>query len=490
MSEKCYIINADVVVVGGGPAGVGAAIAAARNGAHTVLIEKNSVLGGQMTSGLVTGFHGLRIHKGYKDKESYDGPYTVVNYKTKQVVKGIPQEMIDRLIDAKAACTQKGAYSMRVEFDPEVLKWILFEMMEEAGVELLLDSFAFDCKMDGDKIDIIKVANKSGEQLVKAFMYVDASADGDIAAWAGAPYEMGQPDNHRCMPLSIFMILGNVDLKKTMNYLRENPEEIHIGKIDRWEKLYDEGNPVDLNGFRELISKAFSNGDYPIPEGSEQGVPSPNFVVFNSALPHGYAKILVDMIYAVDITDAQDLTRAEISIRMKQIPGILNFIKKYLPGFDKCILLSTADLIGTRESRRIKGEYTITEDDVLTNRCSKSVVARCGRAMNVHSLSGGKKKEILGGTTWIEPSDPKGFDIPYEALLPQGIKNLLVSGRCISANQLALGSIRGEPICMATGEAAGTAAALCVKEKIDTRSLDIDLLQKQLLQQGVELGMK
>ena len=493
MREKINLINADVAVVGGGPAGVGAALAAARNGARTILIEKNSVLGGQMTSGMVSGFHGLRIHKGFRDRES-EGPYIETNYETEQVVKGIPQEMVDRLVNAKAASIYRrdpGSSPMRVEFDPEPLKWILFEMMEEAGVELLLNSFAFDCRMVGDKIDTIKVANKSGEQLVKASMYVDASADGDLAAWAGVPYEMTQDESGlRTMPLTVYMVLGNVDLKKTLNYLRENPEELHIGKIDKWEKMYDEGKPVTLSGFRKIITEAFSNGDYTPPEGGKYDVPSPTFIFLNSTLPHGYTRLLVDMIYSVDITDAQELTRAEISTRMKQVPSILNFIKKYIPGFDKCFLICTPDLIGTRESRRIKGEYTLTEDDVLNNRRSKSVVARCGRAMNVHSLTGGKKGEQYGGTTWIEPSDPKGFDIPYEALVPQGVKNLLVSGRCISANQLALGSIRGEPICMATGEAAGTAAALCVKKKLDNRSLDIDLLQKQLLKQGVELGMK
>lgn len=489
MEKKRYIINADVAVVGGGPAGIGAALAAARNGVRTVLIEKNGVLGGQMTSGLVTGFHGFRIHKGFNDKEG-DGPYLTVDYRNKQLVKGIPQEVVDQLVDAEAACARKGSSSMRVEYDPEVLKWILFEMMEEAGVELLLDSFAFGCRMEGDKIDVVKIANKSGEELVKASMYVDASADGDLAAWAGVLYEMGRPDDGRCMPLSLYMLLGNIDLKKTMNYLRENPEELHNGKIDKWEKLYDERKPIELGGFHKLISKAFLNGDYPVPVGNEQDAPYPIFFIDNSVLPHGYAKLLVDMAYGIDITDAQDLSRAEISIRMKQIPGIFNFVKKYLPGFDKCILLSTADLIGTRESRRIMGEYTITEDDVFSNRRSKSVIARCGRAMNVHSEIGGKKGEILGGQMWVEPSDPKGFDIPYEALIPKGVKNLLVSGRCISTDHMALGSIRGEPICMATGEAAGTAVALCVKEKVDPSVLNIDLLQKQLLQQGVELGTK
>lgn len=487
LKEKRYIIRKDVAVIGGGPAGVGAALSAARNGARTVLIEKESVLGGQMTAGLVTGFHGFRIHKGYDNKEG-KGAYWAADYETEQQIKGIPEEVVRRLADAKAAITKKGVPSMRVEYDPEVLKWIFFEMMEEAGVDLLLNSFAFGCIMAGDKIDLIRVANKSGEELLKSHMYVDASADGDIAAWAGASYEMGQEEDARCMATTVYLLLGNVNLKKTIGYLKENPDELHNGKADKWEELYDEGEPIDLSGFPKLISKAFSNGDYPVPIGNKPDVPFPIFYLHNSALPHGYVKLNVDMAYAVDITNAQDLSRAEVSIRMNQIPKIINFVKNYIPGFEDSFLLASAPLIGTRESRRIKGHYTLTEDDVLFNRKFKSVIARCGRAMNVHSSGGGKKGELRGGQIWIEPSDPKGFDIPYEILIPQGIENLLVSGRCVSTDRMALGSVRGEPVCMATGEAAGAAAALCVKNKVNPISLDINLLQKTLKQQGAEIG--
>ena len=482
-----YEMNYDVAVVGGGPAGVGAALASARNGAKTILIEKNGVLGGQMTSGLVTGFHGMRIHKGFLDNEG-NGPYLAVNYETEQVIKGIPQEVVNKLVEQNAAYARKGSSSMRVEYDPEVLKWTLFEMMDEAGVDLLLDTFVFDCKMNGTKIEAIKAANKSGEQLIKASMFVDASADGDLAAWSGAPYEMGREEDGRCMPLSLYMLLGDVNLEETMDYLKENPEELHNGKIDKWEKLYNEGSPIDLGGFRSLIMKAFSNDDYPVPVGTSNEYPYPIFFIHTSALPKGYAKLLIDMAYGINITDAKELTQAEIAVRMKQVPGILKFLKKYLPGFEECVLLSTASLIGTRESRRIVGDYKITEEDVLKNRRFNDVVARCGRAMNVHSMGGGKKGEARGGQKWIEPEDPKGFDIPFRALIPQKVDNLLASGRCISTSQMALGSVRGEPVCMATGEAAGTAAALCSKNKVDPRSIDIKVLQDRLAKQGVELG--
>jgi hypothetical protein len=376
---------------------------------------------------------------------------------------------------------------MRVEFDPEVLKWLLFEMMEESHVELLLNTFAFGCQMKGQGIEAVRIANKSGEQGAAGTMFVDASADADLAAWSGAPYEMGGEDG-RCMPLSVYLVLQNVDLSKTVAYMKKNPEDCHVGDPGKWEEYLDKGQPVSLLGFGNLIRQAAEKGDYPKPIGTTQDLPYPIFDIQSSVLPQGCAKLLIDMAYGVDITDAKDLTRAEIAIRKEQIPGILNFIKNYLPGFENCNLIDTSPLIGTRESRRIKGLYTITGDDVLSNMRSKSVIARCGRAMNVHASGGGAKGDKRGGQQWIEAKNPIGFDVPLESLIPQKVNNLLVSGRCISVDRNALGSIRGEPVCMATGEAAGTAAALCVREGTQPTSLDIELLQQTLLGQGVNLG--
>ncbi|NPV54889.1 MAG: FAD-dependent oxidoreductase [Firmicutes bacterium] len=478
-------ITTDVAVFGSGPAGIGAALAAARNGAKTLLVEKMGFLGGQMTAGLVTGLHGYRIHKGSTGKGS--GAYLAVNYDTEQVLGGIPKEIVDRLVERGGAYCEKKEPSMRVEFDPEVMTSLLFDLMEEAGVTLLLNAFAFGCTVDQGYVKAVRVASKSGEELIEAKQYVDATADGDIAAWSGAPFEMGRSEDGRTMPISLYMLLAHVDLKKTIDYLKEHPSELHTGTPEGWESLYLKGAPIDLGGFRELIFKAYQNGDYPLPLGATRGYPNPIFFITTSTLPRGYTKLLIDMAYGVDITDSLELSKAEAYVRRVQIPGIMNFVRKYMPGFENSLLLQTAPLIGTRESRRIKGDYMLTEEDVLNNRRFPTVVARCGRAMNVHSPVGGGKEEERGGQKWIEPKDPKGFDIPFECLVPQKVNNLLVSGRCISVTHMALGSVRGEPVCMATGEAAGTAAALCATKGINSRELPIDTLQSVLRRNGVKL---
>ncbi len=466
-------IKADVAVFGSGPAGICAALAAARAGAKTILVEKLGTLGGQMTSGLVTGLHGYRTHvNGMRD-----GAYLALDHETRQNVRGIAEEIVDRLRAKNAAYLEKNSPSMRVECDPEVLKVILFEMAEEAGVELLLDSFAFGTVMEGRRIKAVRVANKNGEELIEARQFVDATADGDIAAWSNAPFEIGRGEDGRCMPLSLYLKFGGVDLQKVLDYLKEHPDELHNGKVERWQEIYDKDGPLDVAGFRALIQKAFKNGDYTIPIGAKYGFPYPIFFISHSYLPKGQTKLLIDMAYGINCADADDLNRAEIHLRMVQAPTIAKFVKKYIPGFENSYLTETAPLIGTRESRRIMGEYVLDEKDVLDNRKFPDAVARCGRAMNVHSVTGGQLDEERGGQKWVEPENPQGYDIPLRCLIPQKVDNLFVSGRCISVTHMVLGSVRGMPVCMATGEAAGTAAALCSGKKIDPRSIDVKELQ-------------
>jgi hypothetical protein len=473
-------IKTDVAVFGSGPAGIGAALAAARGGAKTYLIEKMGTLGGQMTSGLVTGLHGYRIHKD-SNRNGSDRAYLAMDHNTKQVAGGIPVELVEKLKARGGAYTSGEGPAMRQEFDPEIMKVLLFELVSEAGVNLMLDTFAFGVVMDGKKIKAVRVANKNGEEHIEAKQFIDATADGDISAWAGAPFEIGRAQDHRCETVTVYMKVGNVDHYKMLDYLDKHPEENHIGTVDGWRKVLDSNNgPLHVNGFKNLIRKAYANGDYITPIGALYDIPSPIFIISHSCFPIDQTALLVDMGYNINTSDADDLTKAEIHARMVQVPQVLKFVNKYLPGFEKSYLMETASLIGTRESRRIMGDYVLCEEDILNNRKFDDGVARCGRAMNVHSVTGGKDEEERGGQTWIEPKDPQGYDIPYRCILAKNVENVLTSGRCISVTHLALGSVRGMPICMATGEAAGTAAALAVKKDMGLRSLDIEELRKTL----------
>jgi hypothetical protein len=475
----------DVIVAGSGPAGIGAAIASARTGAKTLLIEKNSVLGGQMTSGLVTGFHGMREHHCYTKKGI--GSVLVEDKHTQLVVKGLALEIMNRLARAGAAYSDIDDPPMRVEYDQEVLIPLLFRMMDEYHVDLLLDSFVFGLGMKGDNISFLKVANKSGETRVYGKTYVDATADGDLIAWSGAGFIMGDAGTGRCMPLSVYQVITNVDLRKTIDYFRQNPEDLHISTVEKWQELYDKGAPVSLIGLRNLVKKAYENGDYPRALGLEQEIPYPIFDIQTSHLPGGTVKLLVDMAYGIDVTDADALTAAEKDMRMNQVPGIFSFMKKYVPGFENGYLLYTSSLIGTRESRRLDGVYQITMEDVLNNRKFEDAIGRCGRAMNVHSAGGGNQDQQRGGQQWVEAESPIGFDIPYRSLISRRVKNLAASGRCISVDRSALGSVRGEPVCMATCEAAGTAAAMAAQLNLPLESVPVSQLQKELLKNNVIL---
>ncbi|QQO10686.1 FAD-dependent oxidoreductase [Breznakiella homolactica] len=477
--EKKY----DVVVAGSGPGGIGAAFAAARAGAKTLIIEKNAVLGGQMTSGLVTGFHGMRVHKGFTKKGL--GSILMEDKHTPVVARGLSLEIMNRLTMEGAAYSTIDDPPMRIEYDPEALIPLLFKMADGFKLDVLVDSFVFGVEMDGDRIASLRVANKSGEVRIKAKTFVDGTADGDLIDWSGAGFLMGDPKTKRCMPLSVYQVLGNVDLQKTMDYFKENPDDLHISTIERWQEMYDKGAPVSLIGLKSLVNKAARNGEYPRAIGLEAEIPYPIFDIQTSFLPRGTVKLLVDMAYGVDITDGDALSAAEKDMRMNQVPGIFRFMKKYVPGFEKCYIISTSPLIGTRESRRLDGIYQITKDDVLSNRKFEDSIGRCGRAMNVHSSGGGNQNQDRGGQQWIEAENPIGFDIPYRSLLPRKIKNLAASGRCISVDRDALGSIRGEATCMVAGEAAGAAAALAAGKNISMQDVPVPELQGELTKHNV-----
>ncbi len=482
--QKAISIETDVLVAGGGPAGIGAAIAAARNGAKVILIERAENLGGMFTGGLVMGFHGMRVHRNRHTVNIYQ--YN--NYYEEQAVWGIAQEIVDRLVEQGGAWGEKGRSTSCVLTDPEIVKFVVQEMCLEAGVDIWYQSMVTDPVVEGNRISGVYAENKSGRHLIRAKEIVDTTGDADIAARSGVAFEKGGP-NGEIQPVTLTFVMAGADVGKTIAYMKANPDELHSGDIEVWEKLYQENLPVNLNGFYKLISKAFENGDYPLAMGAKNPIP---IFVASSVFRNGRIVLdqtfqIVDMAYGVDTTKGKDVSAA-LQNTKKQVVLLARFMQKYIPGYENAYLLETASQLGVRESRRIVGQYQLSQTDVLEGRDFDDAIARCGRAMNVHSSDGGKVGEAQGGRRWIEIKDGKTYGIPYRCLLPKDSpENLLVAGRAISVDRIALGSVRGQPICMATGEAAGTAAALAVKSNQTAQSLSVNDLRKALVKQGVKL---
>jgi hypothetical protein len=513
----------DVVVVGGGPAGFMAALAARRNGADTLLIERESYLGGMITGGFVHSMHGFRHSKNYTQYN----PTTA--WETTLCVKGMSLEVMAR-VQEKGGRIDHGHImdpSIREEVDAEIMKQVLDDMMAEWRVEVLFNTFAFDAAVEDNVMKGVVAANKSGGQVILAGVVVDASGDGDIAAAAGVPFEMGRETDGRLHGGSLMMDIGGIDINKYVAYLKNRPEkteeerkalEKEAARILRGGGTRD--TILTLNGKKGFFSMAgapqqnpWDEVDQVMKEGKKHlrlpGLesewldyvksgavpPRPGVVkqmytgapgctpglIRNGKMRYDQARCGVHESF-FDQTDQEDITRAIIWMRkMNEI--YLEFLRERIPGFEDAYILQMQPMVGTRESRRIKGEYLLTEEDCVEGRKFPDVIAVSGRPCNVHSLTG-----VSGEMIFVEVDKP--FDIPYRCLVPQNIDNLLVAGRSVSATQIALGALRGEPCCMSLGEAAGAAAALSARLGIAPRKLDIKLLQKKLLDQGVLLFLE
>jgi hypothetical protein len=445
--EIPVIAECDIVVVGGGPSGVAAAVAGARMGASVILIEKNGFLGGPLTmhlpiQGLVNG----------------DGQY---------VVEGIITEFIKELQSQKGAyhkLTQSPQTNNCLIIDPEVVKLVCQEMVLDSGAQIQFHSYFSDVSIGPNGPEAIILQNKSGRQAIRAKFFIDASGDGDVAARSGADFLVGRDSDGYPQSATLTFRVDQVDEKLMVDAILSDPQLYNLYEPS-YEALKSDKKHC-MVGCSNLVLKAKADG---------HAVPFKK-VLTCSLLPEG--AVLVNMTHVSNVRchEAADQSRAEIEAR-QQIPIIMDFLRKYMPGFQNAVLTASSHEIGVRETRRIVGEYTLTQDDLRSGKRFSDTIGLGAYPIDIHSPDG----------TTVDLEHMPVYCIPFRTLIPKKLDNLLVCGRSLSATHEALASVRVMAQCMAMGQAVGTAAALCLRHGVASNKLDISLLQKELLKQHVKL---
>jgi len=454
----------EVIVAGGGPSGICAAIAAARNGARTLLIERYGFLGGTATSASV-------------------GPFAPFHHGDEQVIRGLPQEIIDRLVALGGSTGHlkvkhsHGSGTYMCWFDREVYKQAALQLVQEAGADLLLHTWVSEAVMEGDRIRGLIVQNKSGRQMILADVVIDTTGDGDVIAASGARFEFGRAGDGKAQSMTLLFEMGNVDIPAVRQYVETHPEDFEWwSPVDPVQPLRPEFQQEHFvaQGFLSLVQKAAEKGELYMGRTSVLLLTTlwPGMMTFNSTRVMGKKG-----------TDARELTEAEIDGR-RQAMSLAAFMKQYVPGFSRAYVVTTGVQIGVRESRHLIGQYVLQGEDVKRGNKFPDGIARGYFPIDIHHPSS-KEGYVPGGSVWTELDD--SYDIPYRCCVPERVDGLLVAGRCISATHEAAGSTRSTGSCMALGQAAGTAAALAVRQGMVPRGVDITELRALLQAQGASI---
>ncbi len=441
--------DCDVVVCGGGTAGFTAALAAARNGADTILVERFGHVGGTLVNGAGPLHSFFNLYKAYADAA-----------KT-QVVQGIPQEIVTRMMEASGSPghleqDKGGNYDSAITLiDWEIFKDVAFTMLEEAGVRILLHTVIADVIKDGGRLEGIIIEGKSGREAILARTVIDSTGDGDVAALAGAEFVKKHDTTSVGMPFG----MTNVDMPRLVEFCREK------GLVNQLIEG-DKGSVTDhvirlgfelkkVPEFTEFMERTGMWG--PLGFSLHEG----EFTYINSAaLP------------SVDTTDTEAYSKAEIALR-HQIMKLAAMLKQYIPGFEHAYVSWTPASIGVRLTRIVECEYDLSLEEIVSGK-------RFGDEVYLYGFHDCAPR--------ITIQEGGYYGVPYRALLPKHVEGLLVAGRCITSTWEAHMSTRNTVSCMAQGQAAGTAAALCVKENILPRDLNAEKLRKTLRSQGVFLG--
>lgn len=427
------IRDVDVVVLGGGPAGLGAAVAAARSGRSVLLVERYGFLGGNGTAAMVTNYCGL---------------YATVRGEPQRVVTGVVDDVLSTLAEVGGLNEPQTTPSGLVvqSYDTAALKYAADKVCLAAGVELLFHCFAVGAIVEDRRIRALLVESKSGRAAIVGRVFIDCSGDADLAAWAQAGVVKGGADGYIAYPTMMFR-MGAVDGERAetvgIPLLRERAKDARI----RGEHSFLRQSPIaraqaHAGEWRANMTQVTLDGG------------------------------------PVDGTNVEHLTRGEIIGRAQAIAAAA-YLKKEIPGFEKSYLLEVAPQLGIRETRRLVGAYELTGDDVRSGRQFDDGIACSGWPIEMH---------VLGGIQWASVGGRGYYDIPYRALLPREIDNLLVAGRCLSSSQEAQSSARVSGPCIAMGQAAGSAAAMAIDTDRAVGRIDVGELRRALRDQGAFLG--
>lgn len=435
------IDQVDVLVIGGGPAGIAAAVGASRAGAKTLIVESMGSFGGMWTNGLVTTLGGYN---------SWLRPY-------RRSVDGVAGEWL------RMAAEKEGAEDNRswvLSSDPEIMKLTADELLQKYGVKMLLHTWMADAIVDDGTVRGVIVENVDGRSAIMANAVVDCTGNGDVAARAGAEYLIAE----QLQPMTLPFFLAEVEPQGKTGYDQEllipmGPEAGFLGP----EMMPYTTRRRDMAVDNSLLDEAYRRGDLPFFGGPWFGGLRINYPWVNTTRVYGSA------------VNAGELTEAEIEAR-RDAHNIVNFYRANCKGFEKCWIMSSAATIGIRETRRIVGEYTLTGDDIKNQARFEDSIALGVWPIDVHPPKG----ENGAHDMFV----PVPYQIPYRCLVPVKVDNLLVAGRCISTDRNAMGSIRVGATCGAIGHAAGVAAAIAVQKGVAPRQVDAREIQAELAYQN------
>ena len=419
----------DVVVCGGGPAGFIAAIAAARKGASVALVEQYGFLGGMATT-------------------SYVAPLSVFTYKGRKVIGGIPWEFIERLEELGGGLIEKPLGN--VAFDPELYKLLCQRMVLEAGVKLYLHSYLSGCVCGDGRISQVIIENKSGSQALEAAVFIDCTGDADLAYMAGVP--MQDKSGRPLQPMSSYFILNGVDTDSPMvrEAMHHNKQGENCYCLPMRKKMLELQEELDIPDF---------GGPW-----------------YCTTLHDGCVAVNVTRVSA-DACDAEQLSAAECSLR-EDCFRMAGIFRKLFPEFRNCYVASVAVNGGVRETRNIKGMHVISAQEYLNAFHYEDSVSRGAHPIDIHASKGASQS-----VTFLE----EPAYVPYRALIAEGFPNLLVAGRCLSADRVAFASLRVQASCMGSGQAAGVAAALASASGVSVQDVDVPVLVAELKNMGAQL---